>query len=208
MSTIYYRFVKRGLDIFISALVVCLLFPFFLFIGILIKCLDGGSIFYKQERVEKSGAIFLLLKFRTMTERENRVPGESGEIKEKHPEITLIGNVLRRFKVDELPQLINVFLGDMSLIGPRPCLPDLANLFDENGNKRLLVRPGCTGLSQINGNIYHDWPERWKYDAYYVDNLCFYMDLKIIFKTILVCVFGEKRYHQTYNEFKNGHTVH
>lgn len=207
MSTFYYPFVKRGLDILISVLLVCLLFTFFLFVGFLIICSDGGSIFYKQKRVGKNGVIFLLLKFRTMTERKNRVPGESGEIKGKHSEVTMIGNVLRRFKIDELPQLFNVFLGDMSLIGPRPCLPSLTNLFDENGKKRLLVKPGCTGLSQINGNIYHDWSERWKYDAYYVDKLCFSMDCKIILKTFLVCTFGEKRYRRTFNDFKNDYSI-
>jgi lipopolysaccharide/colanic/teichoic acid biosynthesis glycosyltransferase len=108
--------------------------------------------------------------------------------------ITRFGRILRRFKIDELPQLFNVLKGDMSIIGPRPCHPELVKEFDENAICRLDVRPGLTGLAQVNGNIFLEWPERWKYDKYYVDNLSFWLDLKIILKTILIVFKGEERF--------------
>lgn len=109
-------------------------------------------------------------------------------------EITTVGKLLRRLKIDELPQLINVLKGDMSFIGPRPCLPELRNEFDENGWERLKVRPGLSGLAQINGNIYLSWEERWKYDAEYVSKQSFILDIKIILKTFLIVIFGEKKF--------------
>jgi undecaprenyl phosphate N,N'-diacetylbacillosamine 1-phosphate transferase len=109
------------------------------------------------------------------------------------PEITKVGRIIRRIKIDELPQLINVFLGDMSLVGPRPCLPSLQASFNVNGKKRLEVKPGITGLAQINGNIYLTWEDRWKFDALYVKNQSFFLDFKILLKTVLIVIIGEKR---------------
>lgn len=114
------------------------------------------------------------------------------EILADHPDVTPVGRLLRRFKVDELPQLFNVIRGDMSLVGPRPCLPETVSEFDCNGEARLAVRPGLTGLAQVNGNVHLSWPERWKYDRYYVENLSIQLDCKILFKTLLVIVFGEQ----------------
>jgi lipopolysaccharide/colanic/teichoic acid biosynthesis glycosyltransferase len=101
---------------------------------------------------------------------------------------------LRRFKVDELPQLFNVFLGDMSIIGPRPCMPELLEQFDSNGQYRTKVFPGMTGLAQVNGNIYLDWKDRWQYDRYYVENISFLLDWTIIMKTIKIILTGEDKY--------------
>ncbi len=106
-------------------------------------------------------------------------------------DVTRLGSVWRRYKLDEVPQLINVLKGDMSLIGPRPCLPELAERFDGNGHYRILVRPGLSGMAQVNGNVYLSWPERWVYDRYYVENLSFTLDMKILLKTLGIVLFGE-----------------
>ena len=114
------------------------------------------------------------------------------EILPDNPEVTRIGRSLRRFKIDELPQLLNVLGGDMSIVGPRPALPSQLESYNMVGHKRLEVRPGLTGLAQINGNILLSWPERWVYDKQYVENLSLLLDLKIILKTFRIIFKGEK----------------
>lgn len=109
-------------------------------------------------------------------------------------EVTRIGEILRRFKIDELPQIINVFLGDMSLVGPRPCLPRQRAEFNEDGQQRIKVRPGLTGLAQVNGNIYLSWEERWKYDRQYVEKLSFISDIKIVVRTLAILLYGEEKF--------------
>jgi lipopolysaccharide/colanic/teichoic acid biosynthesis glycosyltransferase len=136
------------------------------------------------------GRVFQLYKLRSMT-HVPRTPDR--QIYEGDAEVTRVGQWIRRFKIDELPQLVNVLLGDMSLVGPRPCLPELRDQFDENGAQRLLVRPGLTGLAQVNGNIFLSWPERWRLDRIYVNDLSFWNDIKILLKTIIVVALGEKR---------------
>lgn len=128
---------------------------------------------------------------RTMTDR-NRVSDK--EILKGNSEVTIVGNILRRLKIDELPQIINILIGDMSIVGPRPCLTSQINEFNEDGKIRLLIRPGLTGLAQINGNIYLTWPERWKYDRIYVEKISFLMDIKIILKTFLIVFLGEQKF--------------
>ena len=121
-----------------------------------------------------------------------RVPNR--EILKGDAEVTKVGAVLRRLKIDELPQIINIWRGEMSFVGPRPSLPNQIDRFNEDGKKRILVRPGLTGLAQVNGNIHLSWEERWKFDRRYVEELSFILDLKIIAKTILVVLFGERKY--------------
>ncbi len=111
-----------------------------------------------------------------------------------HPEVTGIGRILRRFKLDEIPQLINIFKGDMSIIGPRPCLPELRQQFDENGKARLKVRPGLFGLADIKGGYYLTWPQRWVYDRYYVEHVSLLFDLKLIFLAFPIVLFDEDFY--------------
>lgn len=108
------------------------------------------------------------------------------------PDVTTLGKVIRRLKVDELPQLINVLKGEMSIVGPRPCLPELQESFNQDGKVRLEVRPGLTGLAQINGNIHLSWKERWAFDRNYVENQSLKLDLRIILSTVLIVVFGEQ----------------
>lgn len=188
---------KRFFDIVFSVACLLLLSPFLIISALLVATTSKGPIFFKQGRLGKNGKIFELYKFRTMTHKDRN---NTDEVFLDNQEVTEIGKILRRLKIDELPQLFNILKGDMSFVGPRPCLPELRKQFDENGEKRLKVRPGLSGLAQINGNIYLEWPERWKYDAEYVDNCSFWLDIKIIFKTFLIVFLGEEKFVKKNNE--------
>jgi len=201
----YQAYFKRILDIIISSLALLVLIPFGILISVKIKWQDSGPVFYRQKRLGKDGKLIYIMKFRSMLDRPDRQPGEEGEkLLLDHPEITPVGRWMRRYKIDELPQLVNVLRGDMSLIGPRPSLPELEKEFDEIGYKRLGVRPGCTGLAQVHGNINHPWPERWRYDAYYVEHLRFVFDCRIMLKTLYLFVVGEDKFFVPFDEFEKG----
>ncbi|KFF24536.1 sugar transferase [Chryseobacterium vrystaatense] len=187
----YKSFVKRFLDIILALSVILFLFPLFIIIYILVKIDSPGKFFFFQERLGYQGKVFKIYKVRTMYDKE-RVADR--EIMKNDAEVTKIGSYLRRFKIDELPQIINVFNGDMSLVGPRPCLPRQLAEFNEDGKKRIEVVPGLTGLSQVNGNIHLTWEERWKYDREYVENQSFILDTKIVLKTFLILLNGEDKY--------------
>jgi Sugar transferases involved in lipopolysaccharide synthesis len=187
----YKNFFKRIFDIVLTLPVLIVGIPLFLLVAILIKIDSSGPIFFTQYRLGKDAAIFKMYKFRTMTDKKRSV---DHEILKGDSEVTCVGKYLRRFKIDELPQLINVLIGDLSIVGPRPCMPELQAKFDENGKVRTKVRPGLTGLSQINGNIYLGWADRWVYDKYYVDNISLALDFRIIFKTFFVIFKGEDKF--------------
>ncbi|AZA85009.1 sugar transferase [Chryseobacterium lactis] len=187
----YKVFFKRILDILVAFFVIIFLLPIFLIVYILVKIDSSGNFFFFQERLGYKGKVFKIYKVRTMYDKE-RIVGR--EILKGDAEVTKVGEYLRRFKIDELPQIINVLKGDMTLVGPRPCLPKQLQEFNEDGKKRIEVVPGLTGLSQINGNIHLSWEERWKYDREYVENQSFLLDLKIIFKTFLILLNGEDKY--------------
>jgi undecaprenyl phosphate N,N'-diacetylbacillosamine 1-phosphate transferase len=180
---------KRLFDFIISSAVLVLLSPLLFFSVVMIKVTSKGPIFFMQERLGKNGRLFQVYKFRTMTAKVRRF---DVQVDSSNSEVTLFGKLARRLKIDELPQLLNVLKGDMSLVGPRPCLPSLQNEFNEDGSARLLVRPGLTGLAQVSGNIYLSWEERWKLDRKYVENQSLFLDLKIILRTVAVVVLGEK----------------
>ncbi|GHT77971.1 sugar transferase [Bacteroidia bacterium] len=179
----YKHFLKRLIDIAISFIVLLVISPFLLITAVCVHFDSPGPVFFLQKRLGKKGKIFTIYKFRTMTDKERH---NDYEIFKDDPEVTFTGKFLRRFKIDELPQLLNILKGDMSIVGPRPAMPDQLEELDENGIKRLEVTPGLTGLAQINGNIYLDWPDRWKYDRYYVEHLSFWLDMKIVMKTVLI----------------------
>lgn len=200
-SMIYLRLIKRPVDILVSGFLIVCTSPVLVLCAGLVKLEDGGSVFYKQLRLGRFGKTIVVYKFRSMTLRPDRVPGESGELRGSHSEITRTGRWIRRWKLDELPQLFSVLRGDLSLIGPRPCLPEHAMQFDEYGKKRLMLRPGCTGLAQVNGNIHIEWTERWKFDAYYVEHVSFALDLRILLKTLLVILRGEEKFACRYDAF-------
>ena len=182
---------KRLTDLIISLFLLILLSPILILCTLFIKLGDKGPIFYKQQRVGLNGSLFEILKFRSMNVNENRSIRQTFNT---DPEVTWIGKVMRRTKIDELPQLINVVKGDMGLVGPRPCLIITYEEMPEWAKERFKVRPGMTGLAQINGNIFLSWEERWKYDIQYVKNLSILNDIKIVFKTILVVIFGEDKF--------------
>jgi undecaprenyl phosphate N,N'-diacetylbacillosamine 1-phosphate transferase len=189
----YARFGKRLLDLILTVPALLVLTPLLLLVIALIKLDSPGPAFFLQERLGRGGRIFRVFKFRTMTDRE-RIPDR--DIFGRDPEVTRMGYWLRRFKIDELPQLINVVLGDMSIVGPRPYLPRQLAEYDAHSRRRLDANPGLTGLTQVNGNIHLSWQERWSYDVAYVDNLSFLLDLRIIVRTALVIILGEGRFHR------------
>jgi len=188
---IYARFFKRPLDGLGSLFMLLLLGPVLLLLALVVRFDTPGPAIFSQMRLGEHGRVFKLFKFRTMTHGRRTVIGEiyDGD----HPEITRSGGWMRRFKLDELPQLWNVLIGDMSLVGPRPCLPEQERSFNEDGRARLRVRPGMTGLAQVSGNIFIPWAERWRLDRQYVENLTLAMDLRILTRTVVVLMQGERQ---------------
>jgi len=186
----YRKFIKRGLDIFLSFVAFIILFPIFIIIGLFIKIDSHGPIFYYQERLGKDECLFMLIKFRTMSHKERK---SHRQIFSGDPEITSFGRILRRLKIDELPQIINVIKGEMSIVGPRPCLPEIKMKFGKYADIRFEVKPGLSSLAATKGSVHLTWDEKGYYDAHYVQNLSFMMDIKIIFNTFKVIVIGEDR---------------
>ena len=182
---------KRLVDLAVSLPLLLIASPVLLVTALLIKLDSRGPVFFVQERLGRYGTTFPTFKFRTMTDRKRT---SHIEVLPGHSEVTRVGNWLRRFKLDELPQLLNIVRGDMSLVGPRPALPEHIADYNKNGLQRLLERPGLTGLAQINGNIYLSWPERWHYDARYVAELSAILDLQIAIKSIAVVLYGEEKF--------------
>ncbi len=188
----YRNFLKPLLDFLVAFIILLVaLFPL-LIIAILILVESNGPLFFKQERVGKDLKFFKVFKFRTMT-NEKRTVGNAPIIG-KAEGVTKVGYYLRRYKIDELPQLLNVLLGDMSLIGPRPSVPEQLHQMSEEEKHRYSVRPGLTGLAQINGNIHLSWKERFVYDLHYVNHVTFWNDIKIIFRTVFIVILGEKKF--------------
>lgn len=188
----YKRYFKRILDIIVGVTTLIVLLPLFLIVGILIYTSSKGSIFYSQQRIGKNGELFNLHKFRSMY--TNKSFSVNTQVFKNDKNVTRIGKFIRRFKIDELAQIINVIKGDMSIVGPRPVLPAVEEHFNEEALHRLKVRPGLTGLSQVNGNIHLPWEERWVFDKKYVENISLINDIKIIFKTFAVVLLGEEKF--------------
>jgi undecaprenyl phosphate N,N'-diacetylbacillosamine 1-phosphate transferase len=184
---------KRVLDIVVSLIVLIPFFPLWLVIAFLIKVTSPGPILFLQERPGLNKKIFKVYKFRTMKPgSENMVKGQ--EVMKDDDRITGIGKFLRRSKVDEIPQVLNVLKGEMSLVGPRPERVSSLADYTEEISKRLHMKPGLTGLAQVSGNIYLSLQDRYRFDIYYVKNFSFLLDLKIILRTVGVVLFGEGRY--------------
>ncbi|MCK6611984.1 MAG: sugar transferase [Bacteroidia bacterium] len=180
---------KRLFDFFSAFIALTILFFPLIIVAIWIKLDSDGPVFFMQERLGLNRKRFKVFKFRTMTNRKREVV----QVFANDPEITSVGKYLRRFKIDELPQLINVLLGDMSIVGPRPCVDFVAEK-QNLCNERFLDKPGLTSLAGVSGSIYLSWPEKDYFDKFYHYNKSFYMDLIIIVKTVLVIVFGEKKF--------------
>jgi undecaprenyl phosphate N,N'-diacetylbacillosamine 1-phosphate transferase len=189
----FYRDVgKRSFDLATSLFLIAVVSPLLLAAAAAVRATSGRPVLFRQVRLGRSSTTFTILKLRTMSpslgERE-----QAKEIALCHREVTPIGRLLRRFKIDELPQLLNVARGEMSLVGPRPALPDQIDQYDETSIQRLRVRPGLTGLAQVSGNISLRWEDRWKLDVEYVRRLSFALDLEILVRTVGVVVMGENR---------------
>lgn len=176
-----YKYFKRIMDFVASLTALIILSPLMALSAVLVKISDGGSVLFKQRRPGKEGKIFTVYKFRTMSEKTE---DENGRELSDVERMTKIGSFLRKTSLDELPQLFNVLKGDMSFIGPRPLLCEYLELYTPYQMRRHEVLPGISGLAQVNGRNAITWEEKFDYDVYYVDHMSFWLDLKIIFKTI------------------------
>ncbi|MGN0431355.1 MAG: sugar transferase [Lachnospiraceae bacterium] len=176
----YKHFFKRLLDIICSGLGLVLLSPLLLILTILVRIKLGSPVLFKQKRPGKNEKIFMLYKFRTMTDKKD----VNGELLPDEERLTKFGRILRSTSLDELPELWNIFKGDMSLVGPRPLLVQYLPLYNSVQKRRHEVRPGITGYAQVNGRNSISWEERFELDVHYVDNISFLMDCKVLFKTV------------------------
>lgn len=193
----FYHVVKRLFDIVASACGLILLSPLFLLLVIKIRSEDGGPAFYSQERIGKNEKPFKMWKFRSMVvdadkmldklEDQNDIDGAMFKIKDD-PRVTKIGHVIRKYSLDELPQLWNVLIGDMSLVGPRPPLPSEVEEYTDYDKQRLTVMPGCTGLWQVTKRNEADFDEMVWLDIVYINHSGVWEDLKLIIKTVLVMI--------------------
>lgn len=185
--------IKSAMDKLVSIIILLLFLPICIVVCFLIKLTSKGSVFFLQERPGLYGEIFIIYKFRTMKlGSENMIDGQEVHLDDMR--ITKVGKILRRTKLDELPQLINVLKGEMSLVGPRPERVTSLAKYDDMTKRRLNMRPGITGLAQVSGNIYLKLKDRYVLDVFYVDNYNLILDLKILLRTIGVVVFGEEKY--------------
>ena len=176
----YKQFIKPLLDFLVSLIGLILLSPLLIIFTILLSVVNKGKPFFFQKRPGKSGKNFRIVKFRTMTDERDL----KGNLLPDASRLTSIGQLVRKTSMDEIPQLINVVKGDMSIVGPRPLLPEYLRLYSEKQNKRHEVKPGITGWAQVNGRNAISWTQKFEYDVWYVENLSFGLDLKILFKTI------------------------
>lgn len=176
----YQSFIKRGLDIVLSFIALLLLSPILVIASILIRLKLGSPVLFRQQRPGKNGEIFCIYKFRTMTDAKD----ENGNLLPDEIRLTKFGQFLRSTSIDELPELLNILKGDMSIVGPRPLLVQYLDRYTEEQKHRHDVRPGLTGLAQINGRNGITWEEKFNYDLAYVRNVTFLGDCKIILKTV------------------------
>ncbi len=183
----YPKYVKRLLDILLSATALLLLSPVLLVVAVLVRVKLGSPVIFCQQRPGYHEKIFKLCKFRTMTEEKD----ERGNLLPDAQRLTSFGKFLRKTSLDELPELWNVLKGDMSLIGPRPLLVGYLPYYTKREQLRHTVRPGLTGLAQISGRNFLSWDNRLEKDVEYVENLTFFMDVKILLKTVAVVFMKE-----------------
>jgi len=176
----YIGLVKRTIDFIGAFLGLIVLSPIIILIVIILALINNGSPFFYQERPGKKSKVFKIIKFKTMTEAKDK----EGCLLSDAERMTFVGRIVRKISLDELPQLINVLKGDMSLVGPRPLLTEYLPLYSSEQNRRHNVRPGITGWAQVNGRNAISWKEKFKLDVWYVDNQSFLLDLKILFLTI------------------------
>ena len=193
MKNPFIRMIKEIYDKILSIAALIILSPLFIIISVLIKLDSRGPVFFIQERAGLKGKLFSSIKFRTMMHKAAE-RGLGLNIKDGDERITRVGRFLRAWSLDELPQLINVLKGDMSIVGPRPTLQYQVELYNDFQRKRLLVKPGITGWAQVNGRNAISWEERIKLDVWYVENWSLWLDFRIMLKTIKVVIKKEGLY--------------
>lgn len=183
----YRHFCKRFIDFSLAAIALIVLAPLFLLVLLVLTVANQGCPFFFQQRPGKHGQLFKVIKFKTMNDRKDK----EGQLLPDAVRLTPAGNFIRKTSLDELPQLLNVLKGDMSLVGPRPLLPDYLPLYNEQQQKRHDVRPGITGWAQVNGRNAISWEEKFDYDIWYVQHQSFLLDLKILLLTVRKVVRSE-----------------
>ncbi|MGJ3196279.1 sugar transferase [Peribacillus frigoritolerans] len=181
----YKIFFKRVIDVILAVIALPFWFIILAIISPIIYFQDKGPIFYNAPRLGKNGKVFEMYKFRSMKVNAPDIRNKDGSTfnAENDPRLTKIGKFIRKTSLDETPQLLNIIKGDMSIIGPRPDLPEHEELYEGDENRKLEVRPGVTGLNQAYYRNTVPWKERIQHDIYYIDNLSFWLDIKIFFKT-------------------------
>lgn len=178
---LYERFLKRVVDIICASMAIVILSPVLVVLFVLVRIKLGSPVIFKQERPGKDEKIFTLYKFRTMTDEKD----EYGNLLSDDVRLTGFGQKLRSLSLDELPELFNILMGDLSIVGPRPLLPQYIPLYNEHQHRRHEVRSGLTGYAQVNGRNAISWEEKFDMDVYYVDHISFFLDVKIIIKTVM-----------------------
>lgn len=176
----YSSWIKPSFDIVFATTMLIILFPLIFISSILLFCSNGVNPLFIQLRPGKNGKVFKIIKFKTMNDKKD----DSGHLLPDEKRLTKIGQIIRKTSLDELPQLLNVLKGDMSIVGPRPLLPEYLKLYSKEQARRHDVKPGITGWAQVNGRNAISWEQKFKFDVWYVDHQSFLLDLKILFKTI------------------------
>jgi lipopolysaccharide/colanic/teichoic acid biosynthesis glycosyltransferase len=184
---LYSNIIKPLLDSLIALIALLLLSPLFIFLTIFLYVANEGKPFFFQSRPGRNGHIFRVIKFKTMNDKR----GSDGQLLPDEARLTPVGKFVRKTSLDEIPQLLNVLKGDMSLVGPRPLLVEYLPLYNEEQRKRHDVRPGITGWAQVNGRNAISWHAKFAYDVWYVDNISFLLDLKILWMTVLKVIQSE-----------------
>jgi lipopolysaccharide/colanic/teichoic acid biosynthesis glycosyltransferase len=196
--------VKSVLDAIVAICSLVLLLPVLIVIAICVRLDSPGPVFFSQYRAGLRGRRFQMLKFRTMVQNADQF-GSGLYVSRDDSRITRFGRILRRFSLDELPQLWNILGGQMSLVGPRPALPYHVERYTAREARRLLMRPGLTGWSQVNGRNLLSWPERLEKDVWYVDNFSLWLDARILLRTLSVWLSGEGLYGARDRFYFSGH---